>query len=101
MDKQNANTKIVMSASKRKTKNGKVIVSHVARDVYGNDLSTSRRKVRTVLDGLKIKRIAKPKKEALPDEISPPEDELKVELFLAIKAKSGSQKAFQLLQQLV
>ena len=92
-------TEIARSAAKRKTKNGKVIVSHVALDVYGNDRSATRRKVRAMLDGLNINRIAKPKKAAEPK--AQTQDELKVELFLAIKAKSGSQKAFQLLQQLI
>jgi len=106
MGKRLIYTEIARSAAKHKTKNGKVIVSQVAMDVFGNDRSSTRRKVRAALDGLKITRIVKPRIAAQPKVQTQPEqvqtqEDLKVELFLAIKAKSGSEKAFELLQQLV
>ena len=106
--------RILEAVKTSQDKNGNAIVAQVAMKVYGKDNRRNRMNLSRVLDAMGIKRkrlmtqsraIAM-KLEKKPAVISlnpePAEtDLLDVELYLAIKAKAGSAKAFKLLQMLV
>lgn len=116
MRKSSIKHQILTSAKKHRSKSGRVQVSLVAEDVFGNQRSSRRKAVARILDEEGIPRLVKPrqtKPAETPEEtktidlsqpqhetVEEPED-LRVELYLAARAKQGCLKAFLLLRTLV
>lgn len=116
MRKSSIKHQILASAKKHKSKTGLVQVSLVAEDVFGNQRSARRRAIAKILDEEGIPRLVKPRQtkpaetteepqtidlsQPQPQPNEEPED-LRVELYLAARAKQGCLKAFLLLRTLV
>lgn len=113
---QSLKNRIFESLEKNKNSDGQAIVSRITKDVFGESNTTKDNWVRSVLNScgvacqtrgtyyLRRAKIAKPEinvPPSAPTEIQSEPDDLDVELYLAIKAKSGCKKAFRILKQLV
>lgn len=118
MRKSSIKHQILTSAKKHRSKSGRVQVSLVAEDVFGNQRSSRRKAVARILDEEGIPRLVKPRQtkpaetteEPQTIDLSQPQPEhetveepedLRVELYLAARAKQGCLKAFLLLRTLV
>jgi hypothetical protein len=120
--RQSLKDRIFESYERNKTESGRAIVTRIARDVFGDSNQVTCYRLRKVLDLYGIQR-SRPgeyhylfsgrdsvearlleiaKIDAEPEtEMQSETDDLDVELYLAIKAKSGCKKAFRILKQLV